>query len=83
MHVISTSHSGIPEVISDLKTGILIKNDNYDLLANAFIKLLNDKTLCEEISKNSRDLVKSKFSIKECVRSLEESYNSAFCLREL
>lgn len=81
--VISTSHSGIPEVISDLKTGILIEKDNYDFLANAFIKLLNDKTLCQEIAKNSRDLVKSKFSIKECVRSLEESYNSAFCLREL
>ena len=81
--VISTNHSGIPEVISDFKTGVLIENDNYDFLADEVINLSKNNSLYQEISQNSRELVESKFSIKECINSLEESYNTAFDLREL
>jgi glycosyltransferase involved in cell wall biosynthesis len=60
--VIATRVGGIPHIIEDGKTGILIEVQNSEKLARAAIKLLQDIDLCRKIATAARNFVVQNFS---------------------
>ena len=71
--VVSTPISGIPEVIVEGETGLLVKSEDAHELAAAIQRLYNDPKLCETLGKAGRDIVKSEFDIPSNVKHLMES----------
>lgn len=61
--VIATNVGGIPEVVIDGKTGILIPPGNAIELSNAIIKIVQDEDLAKSMGEAGYYLVKEKFSL--------------------
>ena len=61
MPVVSTDVGGIGYIIENEITGLLVEKNNHEELAFQINKLLEDKQLFENISKNSR-IVGEKYS---------------------
>jgi len=57
--VIATDVGGIPELIKDNETGILIPSENPDKLADAVNKLLSDKQKAKRLANNGNKFVKN------------------------
>ncbi len=53
--------SGIPQVVINGKTGFLV-NDRHDDFLEALMRLNNDKILWDELSKNSKKLIRDNYS---------------------
>lgn len=63
--VISTRHSGIPELIEDSVTGFLTEEYNYKQLADTIEAVINNPIQSKQMSINAFDLVSLKFDIKK------------------
>ena len=72
--IISTEVGGIPEVVINGKTGILIPPRNATKLATAIIKLLSDSTLAKEMGEYGRKLAKDKFDWEKIVKTYFRTY---------
>ena len=70
--VIGTKIGGIPYVIKDKETGILVEPKDSKALAEAIKRLLNDKELWEKLSKNGITEVKDKYDWKRIVDESEK-----------
>jgi glycosyltransferase involved in cell wall biosynthesis len=72
-------NSGIPELIENNETGILVSDRNYDFI-EAIKKLKNDKTLFNKLSKNAKQKVFNFYSSDACTKKwsslLNELYHS-------
>ena len=85
--VVATSVQGIPDVIIDGKTGILVPPGNSKLLAEAILKFVNDESLRKEFGEGSRKYVSElvdgypRFSVERMVFLLEKLYNE-ICITE-
>ncbi len=62
---ISTYEGGIPDVVENGKTGILIKEKNANMLASEISHLMNNEDLRLELGKNGRKAFKEKFTLKK------------------
>ena len=60
---ISTDVTGIPEVIRDGRTGLLVGQHNPAALAEALIRLLNDGGLRAALAQEARKLIVREFDI--------------------
>jgi glycosyltransferase involved in cell wall biosynthesis len=60
---ISTDVTGIPEVLRDGKTGLMVPQHNPAKLAEAIERLLNDPQLRVNIARSARRLIEDEFSI--------------------
>ncbi len=72
--VIAASVGGIPEVVKDNETGILVAPKDPLQLKDALIRCLSDGQLREHITRNARKLVEDKFSVEAMVGRTEELY---------
>lgn len=52
--VVSTLHNGIPENVIDGQTGYLVKEFDFEDMAEKILLLLNDEELAEKMGKNGR-----------------------------
>ena len=68
--VISTTISGIPELVEDKKTGLLTPPANAEALAEAIASLLDDEQLRVTLGKAGRQKVIEAFEIKKNVQTL-------------
>lgn len=68
--VVTTSVSGIPEVIKDNETGLLVSPQNAEELANAIERIYSDTELRKKLRKAGRDVVHEQFEISSCVSRL-------------
>jgi len=57
--VVATNVGGIPELIKDNETGILVPSENPDRLADAVNELLSDKQKAKRLANNGNKFVKS------------------------
>ena len=71
---ISTDVTGIPEVLTNNKTGIIVPQNNSVELANAIEKLLSDSKLSISISENARKLIESNFDISKNSANIREIF---------
>lgn len=79
--IVATKVQGIPSVIIDNKTGLLVPSKNSKKLAEAIIKLIKNKNLRLQMGQNAKIFVNQiidgypKFSIERMIYLLEKLYN--------
>lgn len=73
---IGTFHAGIPEVIINNETGLLCKERNIEDIAQAMIKLLENKELYHKFSENTLLHIQNSFNNKIQMGKLHELYLS-------
>lgn len=75
--IISTSVGGIPELIINNKTGILIKPKNKIEIANSINKLLKNKKLQTKLGKNARKfIIDNKLNWEGCADKYIKEYKA-------
>ena len=75
--VISTTISGIPELIQHGKEGLLVEPGNIDQLVNAIKALIEDKKLRIDMGERGREKITSEFNIHEEVRKMVGIWGAA------
>jgi colanic acid/amylovoran biosynthesis glycosyltransferase len=61
--VVATSISGIPELVIDGQTGILVAAGDVHDLAGAIVRLCEDPELCARLARRARSLVVERFNL--------------------
>jgi glycosyltransferase involved in cell wall biosynthesis len=74
--VIGCRVGGVPEVIVDGETGILIEAGNHEQCATAIVNLLLDQGQRDMMGQNARRLVAERFTITRMIDQTEEAYRS-------
>ena len=72
--VISSIHSGIPELVTHNETGFLVAERDWEELARYITYLLGDKTLWQQFSQRSQEQVRALFNLQKQTSALEEIY---------
>jgi len=72
--VISSEHSGIPEVVRDGETGFLVEEKNVLGVAEALKKLLRDPNLREKMGQEGRKHIENHFSLEAWKKNLISIY---------
>ncbi len=62
---ISTYVSGIPELIKDGQSGLLVREKDATALADAIERLLEDTELRDRLGKNARQKIIQEFNIRK------------------
>jgi len=73
--VVASDVGGIPEMVEDGVTGLLVEHDNPVALAEAIIRLLTDHAFADTIARAGHDLVHDRFCIEIMVKSIEQIYD--------
>ena len=73
--VVASDVGGIPEMIEDGVTGVLVEHDRPELLAAAIVRLLTDHAYADTIARAGHDLVHDRFCIELMVSSIEQIYD--------
>ena len=61
--IVSTSVGGMPEILEDSHSGLLVEPNNADAIADGCVRILNDQQLRADIEIGARSRVENKFSI--------------------
>jgi rhamnosyl/mannosyltransferase len=56
--VVGSRVGGIPDIVEDGRTGILVPPDDADALADALLRVLSDGALAERLGSAAREAVK-------------------------
>jgi colanic acid/amylovoran biosynthesis glycosyltransferase len=67
--VISTTVTGVPEIVDDGVNGILIPPNNIEALIEAIEKLIGDPQLRKHLGENARKKVEERFDIKKNINN--------------
>jgi glycosyltransferase involved in cell wall biosynthesis len=79
--VVSTNVGGIPEVVLDGVTGILVPPGNSKSLSHAIMRLLNDPRLRASMGRKGRKRVEQHFTLHAHVQRIEEIYGETLLKR--
>ena len=72
--VIASNVGGIPEIIENGKEGLLVPPANPEELAVAIKKLIEDKTLRENLAKNLQEKIQREFSLEKMLKETISQY---------
>lgn len=72
--VVATRVGGIPEIIEDGETGLLVMPRDPESLADAILAVLSDSALAKILGENGREVVRARFSADTMVRQTEQLY---------
>jgi len=75
--VIASRVGGIPEMIEDGVSGLLVEPHDCDALAAGIIRLLTDHPLADMIGHRGHELVHDRFCIELMVQSISDLYDQA------
>jgi glycosyltransferase involved in cell wall biosynthesis len=81
--VIATRTGGLPDVIDDGQTGLLVDPKDAVGLANAVIQLLKDKQRCQSMGAAGYQKLQNEFSPEVVCKQTTEVYQSAIDERNL
>jgi glycosyltransferase involved in cell wall biosynthesis len=68
--IVSTHHSGIPELVQDKINGLLLPPGDEEALANALAELLDNPALRRQLGQRGREKVIEDFEVEQNVRRL-------------
>jgi len=60
--IVATNVGGIPEILHDMVTGILVPPKDQDMLADGIIRLLNNKKLARQLALRAKKIALSKLT---------------------
>ncbi len=72
--VVATNVGGLPEIVRDEETGILVPPRNPDAIANAVIRMAKDDRLRKQWGKNGRTRMFRQFDAERLTRDVESVY---------
>ena len=75
--VVASNVGGIPEMIEDGRTGLLVPPHDSTALADAILRLLRDHPLADTLARAGHDMVHDRFCVELMVRSVEAIYDEA------
>lgn len=75
--VIGSCIGGIPELIENYKTGLLFEMGNAEDLAEKIRYILDDRSRTDEMGKNAKELVNTRFAEEEHYENLMNIYKPA------
>lgn len=78
--IIATTVGGIPEVIKESESGLLVPPSNELELKNAIEKLLNDESLRKWLGQNGRKAVEEKYSWNNVIKEIEKAYEEVLSI---
>ncbi len=74
--IIATRVGGIPEIIKDGTTGILVQPQNVDELAKWIIRLSSDRTLLSVLGREAKEYARQKFDSKAIINEINNLYDT-------
>ena len=75
--VVATTVGGIPEIIDDMHSGVLIQPKKSDEIFHALEFLIRHKNVEREYAKNLQEKVKAQFNIEKMLEATEKLYSEA------
>jgi glycosyltransferase involved in cell wall biosynthesis len=72
--IVATRAGGIPEVVGDEETGVLVPPRDHDAMAEAIVRLLKDDTLRRKMGDAGRARARSLFSAERMVQNTLNVY---------
>jgi glycosyltransferase involved in cell wall biosynthesis len=75
--VVASNVGGIPEMIEDGVSGLLVPPGDCDALAAAIVRLLSDHPFADMMAKRGHDLVHERFCIEWMTSQVESIYDEA------
>jgi glycosyltransferase involved in cell wall biosynthesis len=72
--VVASNVGGIPEMIHDGETGLLVPPHDPQALAGAIVRLLRDHQLADTLGRAGHDLVHDRFCVELMVKAVQELY---------
>lgn len=73
--VIVSNTGGLPEVVENNTTGIIVKSESVEETAQAIEKLVLDKELREQMGKNGREFVLRNYELSFCLDKMTSIYS--------
>lgn len=75
--VVASNVGGIPEMIEDGTTGLLVPPHDSEALADAILRVLGDHPLADTLGRAGHDLVHDRFCVELMVKAVESIYDEA------
>jgi len=72
--VVATAVGGVPSVVRDGETGVLVRPEQPKALAAAISAMLDDSSLAGGLAANGRRLVEAEYGLEPMIRAYEEIY---------
>ncbi len=72
--VVASRVGGVPEVISDGRSGILVPAKDHKSLAQAILKLASDKNLCDKMGREGYEFVRQHYKWDKSLDLMSELY---------
>ena len=73
--VVASRVGGIPEVVRENVTGLLVPPCNLNALAEAILRLVQDEPLCKKMGDEGRQRVEEKFRLEQMIEQVERSFH--------
>jgi glycosyltransferase involved in cell wall biosynthesis len=80
--VVASRVGGLPELIEDGRTGLLVDPDDHHALARSFLDLLNDERYRETIANAGRSIVEKHFDRSTMTHRYHSEYAQILCRNE-
>ena len=74
--VVATMAGGLPEIVQDGETGVLVPPGDHDSLAKTVVQLLADPTKRSALGKAARDRIEAHFTLETMMSHLTTAYDS-------
>lgn len=81
--VVSTFHSGIPEVVLHEKTGFLVAEKDIDAMADYLIKLLSDRELLIATGKKAKEYISNNYTMEKHINRIFDMFNKVDALKKV
>ena len=72
--VVATKTGGVPEVVIDGETGILVPPEDHEALRDAIITIARDRDLARRLGKKGRERVERLFTMEGHTRKIQDLY---------
>jgi len=72
--IVATAVDGVPEILEEGQTGLLVPPGDSEALANAVIRLLRDKDEAGRLAEKARSLVPPRFPLRRMVERTQNLY---------
>jgi glycosyltransferase involved in cell wall biosynthesis len=77
--VVATNGGGVPEIVENGKTGILVPMGDVQAMADAICRILADPALAADMGSRGRQRVADHFTVQQTARRVEAVYLEAAC----
>jgi len=72
--VVATKVGGVPDLVEDGKTGVLVPSKDPEALTEAILQLLKNDTLCRRLGEKAKASVYKKYDVSRLVEDMKNFY---------